>query len=57
MDFKPVTSATPRDERETSWQRSRREIDKQWEAALQSEISAIVPEKLPISIPPVRYAA
>jgi hypothetical protein len=56
MDPKPIAPAVPRDERE-AWQKNRTEIDKQWEAALQSEISAIVPAKLPISVPPVRTAA
>jgi hypothetical protein len=56
MDKMPITSAAPQVERE-AWQKNRTEIDKQWEAALQSEISAIVPAKLPISIPPIRYAA
>jgi hypothetical protein len=56
MDKTPDTSTAPRDERET-WEKNRTEIDKQWEAALQSEISAMVPAKLPISTPPIRYAA
>jgi hypothetical protein len=56
MDKTPDTSSAPREERD-SWQKNRTEIDKQWEAALQSEISEIVPAKLPISMPPVRYAA
>jgi hypothetical protein len=56
MDTTKITSAASHDERET-WQQNRSEIDKQWEAALQSEISEIVPAKLPISMPPIRYAA
>ncbi len=56
MDTMPITSAAPQTERET-WQKNRTEIDKQWEAALQSEISEMVPAKLPISTPPIRYAA
>jgi hypothetical protein len=56
MDTLPITSAAPQVERET-WQKNRTEIDKQWEAALQNEISTMVPAKLPISTPPVRYAA
>lgn len=56
MDKTPDTSTAPREERD-AWQKNRAEIDKQWEMALQSEVSAMVPAKLPISMPPIRYAA
>jgi len=42
---------------DSTWQRARNEIEKQWHTALHCETSDVVPSKLPISVPPVRRVA
>lgn len=55
--MKPKAVKPDANRTEPTWQQNRMDIEAQWHTALHNEASAMVPSKLPISPPPIRYAA